>query len=243
MLVKALKKCWVEVAPSPVASGEDPPIHTILENLGVFSDFPLRQQRTSSFHFEEDLEVLREKCEAEGAAVSSASTATSHPVSAEPTPSRLSPEADATAGFPVQQSRSQTWSPANPFQQTPSQAMAQSQQSSPAFTAAPQLFLPQNASAPPSLYASPATEMYQSSQWQQSSLAQVHSDPSHRVPMEYWQQHPQQSQHWHAHQPPGEQQYSTVDPAALMLPSTDDAYLRTAETWPEDVNKHQRRQW
>lgn len=87
--MKALKKCWSQNLPSgSIWEGNpDPPIHTILEDLGVFSETSGQPGGEASFDFEEDLENLRTKCETDAEGQSS----TSQPPSYEPTPA-TSPE-------------------------------------------------------------------------------------------------------------------------------------------------------
>ena len=221
-------------------SGDDPPVHTILENLGVFADAPTRLPQESAFYFEEDLEALREKCEAEAVTGSSASTRDSQVVSAHPTPARLSPESENT-GYPFPQSRSRTWSPARQLQPSPPQPGAR-QQPSPAVAPGQPVYLPQNASAPSSLYESSAADLFPGPHWQQqTSMPQVHSEPSLTAPMSYWP-NPQQPQQWPPPQSRPEQQYGTVDPATLMLAPPNEAYLQTAEAWAEYYREQQQRQ-
>lgn len=65
ILVKALKKTWQDFAtPGPQLAGvADPPVHSILEDLGVLSDFVSHRRGKGGFRFEEDLEKIRLQCE------------------------------------------------------------------------------------------------------------------------------------------------------------------------------------
>ncbi|KAL9085937.1 MAG: hypothetical protein Q9159_004437 [Coniocarpon cinnabarinum] len=252
LLVKGLKKSYSLTEASPGALGDDPPVHAILEDLNIFSEFPPRRQRESAFQFEEDLDLLREKCEADLATGSSASTTTSQIVSTEPTPSRLSEEREVSPEIAFGSSRAQTWSPSHHFQPMFAEASGRPRQSSPSISSGQGPFLPQTASAPPSIYETSGAEYYPGPGWQQPPLAQVQSEPT-PGPTYYWTSAQHQSQHpphhhhfqrqqWQPSQTQAEQQFGTVDPAVLMQPSTSEVYLQTAEAWAEYLREQQRRQ-
>ena len=243
LLVSALRRCWSRLEPS----SEEPSVHTILENMGVLTDFPLRRQRESGFAFEEDLETLRERCEAEAGAVSSASATTSQVASAEPTPARLTPEAESGPSFPFQPSRQQTWSPqSRPFQRLPPQTVARQRQSPPTISNAPPMFMSGTSSAPSSIYESSA-DVFQNPQWQPNALSHVHSEPIIvSTPGSYWhtpQWQPEEHRgSWPSEANVGDPQYSTVDPNDVMLATTTGPYFESQEDWDEFFRHMQERQ-
>ncbi|KAI9728336.1 MAG: hypothetical protein M1828_003736 [Chrysothrix sp. TS-e1954] len=73
LLVMALKKSRAQGVSSSTAASvsalqsaaADPSVHSILEELGVLSEFPSHRSDESGFRFEEDLEILRQQCEEE----------------------------------------------------------------------------------------------------------------------------------------------------------------------------------
>ena len=268
--MRALKKCWVQLEPNQEIANDEVSVHTILESLGVLADYPLRQQRETAFTFEEDIENLRERYESEaivGGAVSSASTTTSHVASAEPTPARLTPEREGSVGFPFQSSRQQPWSqPTNPFQQMSAQSINQQQQPSSMVSTGPPGFLSHTASAPSSVFESPAEYLQSRQSWHPEPLSHVQSEPNIvSAPATYWntpqpppwqtdqpQSSWQQMQHrgsWPAEQHHDESQYatqedphySTVDPADLMLATTTSPYFESQEAWDEFYRRMQER--
>jgi len=70
ILVKALKKTWQQYAApgSRLHKLEDPPVHSIMEDLGVLAELTSHNPDREDFHFEEDLEKLRQQCEMEAEA-------------------------------------------------------------------------------------------------------------------------------------------------------------------------------
>lgn len=67
ILVKALKQTWQQhAAPGSRLHGlADPPVHSIMEDLGVLAELASHNPDREDFHFEEDLEKLRQQCELE----------------------------------------------------------------------------------------------------------------------------------------------------------------------------------
>lgn len=157
LLVRALKSSWSQSrSPTSTWYGDpDPPIHAILEDLGVLSEGPASRSAAPGFVFEEDLEELRSRCEFEADdPVSSASQGPSQVPSQAPshapTPATNSPAPSVSrpppaAGEPLMP---------DPWSQSAQQSLLPSESSQPGILE-PTASLYHAHTYPPALYAYP----------------------------------------------------------------------------------------